>query len=56
MFRQLLARMPDLEQLGPAIWTLPPGVAVSVVGPRSIPVTFTPGRGSTPDRALGRRE
>jgi hypothetical protein len=43
MFRQLLARMPDLEQRGPAIWTLPPGVAPTVVGPRSIPVTFTPG-------------
>jgi cytochrome P450 len=43
MFRQLLARTPDLEPRGPAIWTLPPGVAPTVVGPRSIPVAFTPG-------------
>jgi cytochrome P450 len=43
MFRQLLTRMPDLEPAGPAVWELPPGVAPTVVGPRTMPVTFTPG-------------
>jgi cytochrome P450 len=44
MIRQLLTRMPDMKPAGPAVWELPPGVAPTVIGPRSLPVTFTPGR------------
>ena len=44
MFRQLLARLPDLEPDGPVVWDFPPGVAPTIVGPRTMPVRFTPGR------------
>lgn len=43
LFRELFKRMPDIEPVGPAVWELPAGVAPTVVGPRSIPVRFTPG-------------
>jgi cytochrome P450 len=44
MFRQMLKRMRNLELASPAVWELPPGVAPTVIGPRSMPVKFRPGR------------
>jgi cytochrome P450 len=43
MFRQLLKRMPDMAPAGPVVWEFPPGVAPTIVGPRTMPVRFTPG-------------
>ncbi|MGH3627581.1 MAG: cytochrome P450, partial [Sciscionella sp.] len=45
MFRAMPRRMPDLEQAGPTVWmhTEAP-IAPTVIGPKSIPVRFTPGR------------
>jgi cytochrome P450 len=49
MFRQILARMPDLAPNGPAVWEhddhhLAPGLST----PKSVPVKFTPGQRLTP--------
>ena len=44
MFRTLLKRIPDLEPAGPVQWNRPDApIAPSVVGPKSMPVRFTPG-------------
>ncbi|TNC20603.1 cytochrome P450 [Amycolatopsis alkalitolerans] len=54
MFRELMARMPDLEPTGPTKWTFndgPPANAPIVVGPYSIPVRFTPGPRKRPPGA-----
>ena len=44
MFRAMLARMPDLEPTGPTVWLRSDApIAPTVIGPKSIPVRFTPG-------------
>jgi cytochrome P450 len=48
MFRTLLRRIPDLEPAGPVRWDRPDApIAPSVVGPKAMPVRFTPGPRST---------
>jgi len=44
MFRELARRMPDIEPAGEITW-LPPGLTVApvIVGPKTMPVRFTPG-------------
>lgn len=44
MFRELARRMPDIELTGEVTW-LPPGLteAPVIVGPKTMPVRFTPG-------------
>jgi cytochrome P450 len=49
MFRSLLRRMPDMEPAGPVQWVHAAASTIpSVVGPRAIPVRFTPGPRSAP--------
>jgi cytochrome P450 len=44
MFRTLLKRIPDLEPAGPVQWNRPDAPsAPNVVGPKAMPVRFTPG-------------
>jgi cytochrome P450 len=44
MFRVLTQRIPDVEPAGPVQWNHPDApVAPNVVGPKSMPVRFTPG-------------
>jgi cytochrome P450 len=44
MFRTLLKRIPDMELAGVTQWNRPDApIAPSVVGPKSMPVRFTPG-------------
>jgi len=48
MFRVLLDRLPDLEPTGPTKWTpVDAPVAPNMIGPKFMPVRFTPGPKST---------
>lgn len=42
MLTALARRLPDLRPAGPLVWDELPSVP-SVLGPRSLPVTFSPG-------------
>jgi cytochrome P450 len=48
MFTGLLRRIPDLEPSGPTQWLRTDApIAPTVVGPKAMPVRFTPGRPSS---------
>jgi cytochrome P450 len=43
MFRQLLTRLPDMEEAGPVLYLRDnPIIPPNLVGPRTLPVRFTP--------------
>lgn len=45
MFREILLRLPDIEPAGPARWQrIEAPIAPIIVGPKEMPVRFTPGR------------
>jgi cytochrome P450 len=52
MFTAMLRRLPDLEPAGPTVWMRSDApIAPTVIGPKSIPVRFTPGPLSGPPAA-----
>jgi cytochrome P450 len=52
MFRAILKRLPDIEPTAPTLWLRSGApIAPTVIGPKSMPVRFSPSRRSTSDAA-----